>query len=260
MGTYEEWENKTTEELLELYSQTRELALKQTITLRYTGLIRSIALQMKNIYMSFSQVDDIINEGVIVMMNAIDKYDSSKNAKFETYISKRIKGMIIDLARKQDWIPRSVRKSVKDVEEAISELHNKEGQYPSEEKVAEYLNISLEKYHEIMKKATLFNILSLDMVLAETQDSYGGFQVSPSEELEQPEKVFLKKEISQILVEGIHTLKEKEQLVISLYYIDELNMRQIAEVLEVSEPRVSQIHSNAIRKLKKYMESVDKEK
>lgn len=183
----------------------------------------------------FSQVDDIINEGVIVMMNAVDKYDSSKNAKFETYISKRIKGMIIDLARKQDWIPRSVRKSVKDVEEAIGELHSRDGQYPSEEKIAEYLQIPLEKYHEIMKKSTLFNILSLDMVLAEAQDSYSGFQLPQGEALEQPEKVFLKKEVSRILVDGIQTLKEKEQLVISLYYVEELNMRQIADILEVSE-------------------------
>lgn len=143
METYEEWAEMTTEELLDLYSKTGELAVKQAIVLRYTGLIKSIALQMRNVYISFSQIDDILNEGVIVLMNAIDKYDSSKNAKFETYISKRIKGMIIDLARKQDWIPRSVRKRVKDVEEAVNELHNREGKYPSEEEVAEYLDIPI---------------------------------------------------------------------------------------------------------------------
>lgn len=257
MQTQNEWENKTTEELLELYAQTKELAVKQTIILRHTGLIKSIALQMKNVYMSFSQVDDIINEGVIVMMNAVEKYDSSKNAKFETYISKRIKGMIIDIARKQDWIPRSVRKSVKDVEAAITELHIIDGKYPSEERIAEYLKIPLEKYHEIMKKSTLFNILSLDVVMAETQDSYSGYQIPSEEEHEQPEKILLKKELSQILADGIRELKEKEQLVLSLYYVEELNMKQIADIIEVSEPRVSQIHSNAIKKLKKYMESVE---
>lgn len=255
METYEEWAEMSTEELLELYSKTKDLSVKQAVVLRYTGLIKSIALQMRNVYISFSQIDDILNEGVIVLMNAIDKYDSSKNAKFETYISKRIKGMIIDLARKQDWIPRSVRKRVKEVEEAINELHNKEGKYPSEEEVAEYLNISIEKYHDIMKKEVLFNVLSLDIVLAEKQDSYSSYQMPQGDEVEQPEKVFLRKEISQILAEGIHKLKEKEQLVISLYYVDELNMKQIAEVLEVSEPRVSQIHSNAIKKLRKYMET-----
>lgn len=260
MQIHNEWENKTTEELLELYKQTGELAVKQAIVLRYTGLIKSIALQMKNVYVSFSQVDDIINEGVIVMMNAVEKYDSNKNAKFETYISKRIKGMIIDLARKQDWIPRSVRKSVKDVEAAVTQLHSINGRYPSEEEVAQYLNISLDKYHEIMKKSTLFNILSLDMVLAETQDSYSGFQMPAEEEQSQPEEIFLKKEVSQLLADGVRELKEKEQLVISLYYVDELNMKQIAEIMEVSEPRVSQIHSNAIKKLKKYMESVEKSK
>lgn len=256
MEIHGEWGNKTTEELLELYSRTGELALKQEIVLRHIGLIRSIALQMRNIYMGFSQVEDMINEGVIVMMNAVEKYDSSQNAKFETYISKRIKGMIIDLARKQDWIPRSVRKSVRDVEEAVNELHSKHGQYPSEEQVAEYLQIPLEKYHEIMKKSTLFNVLSLDMVLTEMQNNYSGMNLPQGDELEQPEKILLRKEVSQILVDAIRTLKEKEQLVISLYYVEELNMRQIASILEVSEPRVSQIHSNAIKKLKKYMEAL----
>ena len=260
MERREEWERKTTEELLELYKETKDLAVKQEIVLRYIGLIKSIALQMRNVYIGFSQVDDIINEGVIVMMKAVDKYDSSKNAKFETYISKRIKGMIIDLARKQDWVPRSIRKSVKDVEEAVVNCIVKMVRYPTEEEVAEYLQISLEKYHEIIKNSTLFHILSLDMVLTEMQDSYGGYQLPQGEELEQPKKILLKKEVSQILVDAIQTLKEKEQLVISLYYVEELNMRQIAGILEVSEPRVSQIHSNAIKKLKKYMESSEKDK
>lgn len=260
MERREEWERKTTEELLELYKETKDLAVKQEIVLRYTGLIKSIALQMRNVYIGFSQVEDMINEGVIVMMKAVEKYDSSKNAKFETYISKRIKGMIIDLARKQDWVPRSIRKSAKDVEEAVNELHSQKGRYPTEEEVAEYLQISLEKYHEIIKNSTLFHILSLDMVLTEMQDSYGGMNLPQGEEREQPEKILLRKEVSQILVDAIGTLKEKEQLVISLYYVEELNMRQIAGILEVSEPRVSQIHSNAIKKLKKYMEASEKDK
>ena len=249
MNAQEQYKEKTNEELLKLYKETGSLEVKQEIVMRYIYLVKSIALQMRDIYMSFTQVDDIISEGVIAIMSSIDKFDIEKNVKFETFISKRIKGMIIDLARKQDWVPRSTRKSTRDIEEAMTTLYNKLGYYPSVQEVTEYLNITPEKYQETMRKAALFNILSLDMVLAEAQGNEVGVSLPQGEKNEQPESKFLKKE-----------LKENEQLVISLYYIEELNMRQIADVLEVSEPRVSQIHTNAIKKLRKHMERFNEER
>lgn len=254
MNTQEVYSNKSNEELLQLYKETDSLEIKQELVMRYIYLVKSIALQMRDIYMSFSQVDDIINEGVIAIMSAIDKFDLEKNVKFETYISKRIKGMIIDLARKQDWVPRSTRKNTRDIEEAVSTLYNKLGYYPSVQEVTEYLNITQEKYQESMRKAALFNVLSLDMVLAEAQENKSGVRLPQGEESEQPENQLLRKETAEVLAQGISELKENEQLVVSLYYIDELNMRQIAEILQVSEPRISQIHTNAIKKLRKYMQ------
>ena len=254
MDTQERYKEKSNEELLQLYKETGALEVKQEIVMRYIYLVKSIALQMRDIYLSFSQVDDIISEGVIAIMSAIDKFDMDKNVKFETFISKRIKGMIIDLARKQDWMPRSTRKNIRDIEDAVTTLYNKLGYYPSVQEVTRYLNITPEKYQDTMRKASLFNILSLDMVLAEAQGNEIGMKLPQVESNEQPENQFLKKEITQVLAEGIKKLKENEQLVISLYYIDDLNMRQIADVLQVSEPRVSQIHSNAIKKLRAHME------
>ena len=256
METQERYKEKTNEELLKLYKETGSLEIKQEIVMRYIYLVKSIALQMRDIYLSFSQVDDIISEGVIAIMSSIDKFDVDKNVKFETFISKRIKGMIIDLARKQDWVPRSTR----DIEEAVTTLYNKHGYYPSVQEVTEYLNITPEKYQETMRKAALFNILSLDMVLAEAQGNEVGVSLPQGEKNEQPESKYLKKELTEVLAEGVGLLKENEQLVISLYYIDELNMRQIADVLSVSEPRVSQIHTNAIKKLRKHMERFNEEK
>ena len=244
MNTQELYKEKTNEELLKMYKESGSLEIKQEIVMRYIYLVKSIALQMRDIYVSFSQVDDIISEGVIAIMSSLDKFDMDKNVKFETFISKRIKGMIIDLARKQDWVPRSTRKSTRDIEEAVTTLYNRLGYYPSVEEVTKYLNITPEKYQETMRKAALFNVLSLDMVLAEAQGN----------------EIGVKKELTEVLAEGIGTLKENEQLVISLYYIDELNMRQIADVLKVSEPRVSQIHTNAIKKLRKHMERFNEEK
>ncbi len=260
MNNQKDYKGKSNEELLKLYKETKDLEVKQELVMRYIYLVRSIALQMRDIYMSFTQIDDVVNEGVIVIMSAIDKFDLEKNVKFETYISKRIKGMIIDLARKQDWVPRSTRKNARDIDEAVVMLYNKLGYYPSVQEVSDYLNISTEKYQEAMRKAAMFNILSLDMVLAEAQENKTGVVMPSSEEKEQPENKLLMKEVSQTLAEGIGTLKENEQLVISLYYVDELNMRQIAQVMEVSEPRVSQIHTNAIKKLNKYMQRFNEER
>lgn len=260
MEFQERFKEKTNEELLQLYKETNKLEVKQELVMRYIYLVKRIALQMKDIYASFTQLDDIINEGVIVLMSSIEKYEIEKNVKFETYISKRIKGMIIDLARKQDWVPRSTRKSARNIDEAVTILYNKLERYPTVQEVSDYLNITPEKYQEAIRKAALFNILSLDMVLAESQENRANVNLPKGDEKEQPENQIVRKEISEMLAQGIGTLKENERLVISLYYIDELNMRQIAKVLDVSEPRISQIHSNAIKKLKKYMQKLNEEK
>lgn len=259
MKTRADYTEKSNEELLQMYSRTHSLEIKQELVMRYVYIVKSVALQMRDVYSSFSQIEDIVNEGVIVIMNAIEKFDMDKNVKFETYISKRIKGMIIDLARKQDWVPRSARKNARDIDEAVTALYNKTGMYPTPEEVASYLEISMDKYQDILRKTSLFHILSLDMVLAEAQENSTRAQLPDVGEEKQPEACLLKQELSEVLAEGIKTLKEKEQMVISLYYVEELNMRQIAEALQVSEPRVSQIHSNAIKKLKRHMQKFNQE-
>ncbi len=243
----------TNEELLTEYQKTGELSMKQELVMRYVYIVRSIAIQMRDVYVSFAQIEDIVNEGVLVIMSALDKFDPEKNVKFETYISKRIKGMVIDMARKQDWIPRSVRKNARDIDEVTTKLYNELGRYPTPEEVAGHMNMSLEKYQEAQRKTTLFNVLSLDLVLDDGGESKKTVYLPSKNENEQPELNCLKKEAGEILAEGIRSLKENEQLVISLYYVEELNMKQIAEVMSISEPRVSQIHANAVKKLKTYL-------
>ena len=244
----------TNEELLTEYQRTGKLDVKQELVMRYVYIVKSIAIQMRDVYISFAQIEDIVNEGVLVIMSALDKFDPEKNVKFETYISKRIKGMVIDMARKQDWIPRSVRKNARDIDEVTTKLYNELGRYPTPEEVAGYLHMSVEKYQEAQRKTTLYNVLSLDLVLDEGSENKRRVYLPSRDEDEQPELNFLKRESGKILAEGIKALKENEQLVISMYYVDELNMKQIAEVLSVSEPRVSQIHANAVKKLKTYLQ------
>lgn len=260
MLSQKELESKTNEELLILYKQTNDQKIKQTLVLRYIYIVKNIAMQMRGIYLGFSQIDDIINEGVLAIMTAIDKFDINKHVKFETYISKRIRGMIIDIARKQDWVPRSIRKSAKEIEEAQNILSHQLGRTPTDEEVANHLQISIKKYKEDLGKTGTFNLLSLDMLMEEegVGQKSGGILKNTNELL--PEQYLQKKETAAALKEGLASLREKEQMVLSLYYINELNMKEISVVMQVSEPRISQIHANAIRKLRNYMQRFFDEK
>lgn len=253
MSAQNSYSELTNEELLREYKATNDMQIKQELVMRYVYIVKSIALQMRDVYVSFAQVDDMINEGVLAIMNALDKFDFEKNVKFETYISKRIRGMIIDLARRQDWVPRSVRKSAKEIDNATMELYNELGRYPTAEETAEYLHVSIDKYHEAVGKTNLFNVLSLDMVLEETMENKKSVQLPSNNPQEQPEAHLLERELHGRLVEALHSLKENEQMVVSLYYVDELNMKEIARILEVSEPRISQIHANALRKMRLFL-------
>lgn len=248
------FKNCTNEELWEKYKLRNELEIKQELAMRYLYIVRSVAIQMRDVYVGFTQLEDIVHEGVITLMAAIDKFEIDKNVKFETYIAKRIRGMVIDIARKQDWIPRTVRKSAKEINEASMELYGKTGKVPSSQEIAEHLQISIEKFQEIMGKTNLFSVLSLDTILEESNEKHKSVQIPSAIGSDQPEEHYLQQEFKEILKDSIRLLKENEQMVISLYYVEELNMKEIAQVLQVSEPRISQIHANAIRKLKQYIE------
>ncbi len=241
-------EDKTNEELLEMYRQEGKLEVKQALALRHLYIVKTIAMQMRNIYAGTLQMEDIINEGVIAIMKGIDRYDPERDNKFETFISRRIRGMIIDLVRKNDWMPRDFRKQVRMMEDARIALGNE----ATEEEIAKHIGMDVKKYRKIQRMSVIMNVLSLDMLVDE-EDEHQSLQLSSRDASSQPEKAFLQEESKQLLSEAVRSLKEKEQLVISLYYVEELNMGQIAQVMGVSEPRISQIHSGAIRKLKDYM-------
>ena len=160
---------------------------------------------------------------------------------------------IIDLARKQDWVPRSVRRRARELDQASSQLYSELGRYPTDEEMAVRLEISLEKYQEELANTAPNNILSLDALLEEQEQGLMGFVGVGVEPEKGPADALMGRELVQVLAEGIKTLRENEQLVISLYYQKNLNMKEIAQVLDVSKPRVSQIHARAIQKLKLYL-------
>ena len=215
--TEEAVEKLDTQELLRLYKETGDEALKWPVVLRYTDLIKSAAIQVRGVYSSFAQVDDIVNEGILTLLNAIDKYDPGKGVKFETYVSKRIRGMVIDLARKQDWIPRTVRQRGREIDKAISELTALLGRHPTEGEVAEKLGITKERYQKDIAGIALSSILSLDMLMDAREADDFRVEVPSRDAETQPEKALETQELQQILAEGIQMLSRNEQIVLSLY-------------------------------------------
>ena len=249
--TQSELDEMSKEDLLLLYRSSGCQELKWPLALRYVGLVKSIALQVRGVYSSFAQVDDIINEGVLALVSSIDKFDPDKGIKFETFVSKRIRGAIIDLARRQDWVPRSVRRKAREIDQASSELYAELGRYPTDEEIAGRLGISSQQYQEDLTNSSLCNLLSLDSIFDDQDQS--GADVADSGGAGRPEDSLLRQEMLDTLTEGIGSLRENEQMVVSLYYRKNLSMKEIAQVMEVSEPRISQIHSRAIQKLRLYM-------
>jgi len=245
------YETKTSDELLSEFLESRDQSIKHELILRYSYVVKTIAMQLRGIYISFAEMDDIVNEGIIALMGALEKFDASKNVKFVSYASLRIRGAIIDFARKQDWAPRSVRKMAKEIDNAIGELHIELGRSPMEHEVASKMGLEIDKYRKALGDTSLHNVLSLDALLDESQ---GGGDVADESSLDEPAQRLQNAELYAVLKDAIQTLKPKEQLVISLYYRKELNMKEIAKILEVSEPRISQIQANAIRQLRKSLE------
>mgnify|MGYP002508138104 FL=1 len=251
--TEAEIEAMATPELLALYKQTGDEELKWPLVLRYEGLIKSAALQIRGVYSSFAQVDDIVSEGILTLLSSIDKFDLDKGIKFETYVAKRIRGMVIDLARKQDWLPRNIRQRAKEIDAAVSSLANELGRFPTDQEVAGHLGIPTDKYQKEAARVALSNTLSLE-ALMDARDLEGyRFELSSEDPTVQPEAVLEDQELQETLAQGIAALQENEQIVLSLYYERNLHMKEIAQVMGVSEPRISQIHSRAIQKLREHM-------
>ena len=251
--TEAEIEAMDTPDLLALYKRTGDETLKWPLVLRYEGLIKSAALQIRGVYSSFAQVDDIVSEGILTLLTSIDKFDPDKGIKFETYVAKRIRGMVIDLARKQDWLPRNIRQRAKEIDAAVSHLANELGRFPTDQEVAGHLGIATDKYQKEAARVALSNTLSLD-ALMDARDMEGGrFELSDQDPKLQPETVLEDRELQETLAAGISSLQENEQIVLSLYYEKNLSMKEIAQVMGVSEPRISQIHSRAIQKLREHM-------
>lgn len=240
--------------LMSLYKTTGDEQLRWFLVLRYEYLVKTVALQVKSVYSGFTQMEDVISEGILTLLSAIDKFEPEKGVKFETYVAKRLRGMIIDLARQQDWVPRSVRRRTKEIDVAIAALSNELGHIPTDAEVANYLHVTLERYQKDLTEIALGNVLSLDAMI-QMYDTEGRLiDMLPADAESMPETVLQRHELQNVLEAGIATLRKNEQIVLSLHYERNLQLNEIAQVMGLTPPRISQIHSKAIEKLRNYME------
>jgi len=184
--------------------------------------------------------------GTLGLMDAIEKFDIYKGIKFETYATLRVRGAIIDEIRKQDWIPRSTRKQVKTIEESYYMLELQLGRIATDQDVAEYLQMSVDELKKILDEAYTFNVLSFEEMIRDTQLKESLAQKNYKD----PEADFQDHEMREYLRDMLEKLPVKEKLVVTLYYFEELTLKEIGKILEVSESRISQIHSKALTRLK----------
>jgi len=215
----------------------------------HAGLVKRIAHHLKGRLPPSVQIEDLIQAGMIGLLEASKNFDDSKGASFETYSGIRIRGSMLDEIRKGDWAPRSVHRNTRRITEAIRNIENTTGRDARDHEVAKELEVTLEEYHKMLQDSVGTRVFGFDDVGFNDDlvaDGIAGYFPNPHEGL-------LKEDFQKALAKGVSGLPERERLVLALYYDEELNLREVGSVLGVSESRVSQIHSQAMLRLQSRM-------
>ncbi|MDR2295161.1 MAG: FliA/WhiG family RNA polymerase sigma factor [Clostridiales Family XIII bacterium] len=231
------------------YKESGSVEARNDIVLAYMDLVKRVVLRFKGSYSNYGQLDDMINQGMIALIDAVEKFEPDMGNKFETFASLKIKGAVIDFMRKQDWIPRNQRSMVKELNAVYDSLYAELGREPSKEEIAARMGIDTDRLEKILQKRQSAMILSYEEAINEKMMTAFPL-LTEQKELDAPEAEMLRDELKQQLMDAIGALGEKERLVVSLYYYENLKLREIADVMRITESRVSQIHSAAIMKLR----------
>jgi RNA polymerase sigma factor FliA len=238
--------NMETNSMWENYIRTKDVKVREELIIKYLYLVKYVAGRLYTNYGNNVEYDDLVSYGVFGLIDAIEKYDTGRGVKFDTYAQLRIKGAIIDYLREIDWLPRSVRQKAKELEKAYSELENELGRSATDEEVAIKLNVTLEDFQKKIQHVSTYSVVSLDDLLEQKREFYDDNldnETSPGAAIERDV-------LRSILVESINALPEKENKIITLYYYEELTYKEIGKLLNISESRVSQLHTKAIIRLK----------
>ena len=233
------------------YSRTKSPEVREKIILEYAPLVKVVAGRL-SMYLGYNvEYDDLVGYGIFGLIDAIDKFDFMKEVKFETYASLRIRGAILDQIRKMDWIPRTIRQKQKKIDAVIKTIEAEKGRNATDEEIAVGLGITEDEYTEWQSQMKITNIVSLNEYLE--QGSEVSVEYNHTAKFDGPEEVLEKDELKKVLGEALELLTEKERKVIVLYYYEELTLKEISNILEVSESRISQLHTRGLQKMKMKM-------
>ncbi len=235
------------------YRASGDQALRDRLIVTYAPLVKYVAGRLGSGLPAHVDDEDLVSYGLLGLIGAIERYDPDRDVKFETYAIARIRGAIIDELRALDWVPRSVRSRARDIERAIAELEAKLGHAPTDEEISGKLGLSEEELNESLSEIARSSIAALDELW--TISGSSGDQVALIDTIEDteapdPQGALSQTEMREAIADAIARLPEREKLVVTLYYYEELTLREIGEVLGVTESRVSQLHTKAILRLK----------
>jgi RNA polymerase sigma factor FliA len=241
------------EDIWQKYRETRDKALRDRLILNYAPLVKYVASRLGTSLPAHVDEGDLVSYGLLGLIGAIERYDPDREIKFETYAISRIKGSIIDELRSLDWVPRSVRSRAREIERAMLELENRLKRPPTDEEVAAEIGITVDEFQDSLTAISRSSVAALDELWQISTG--GGDTVSLIDTIEDPNaedptRQIAQSEVREALADAIQRLPERERLVITLYYYEELTLREIGEVLHVTESRVSQLHTKAILRLK----------
>ncbi len=236
----------------ERFKKTEDADMRDQLLTDYLPLVKNVAGRMAAGFPKSVELNDLINTGVIGLIEAFNNFDPGRGVKFETFAVPRIRGAILDELRMLDWVPRSTRAKARNIDKALMRLENELGRYPSENELARRLSISVHELFSARKDVSVSTLLSLDELICREDDNR---QVPRIETVENKASIDVlndmeKTELRVFVIHTISSLTEQERLVVSLYYYEELTLKEIGDIMLISESRVSQIHTRAVTRLR----------
>lgn len=239
-------------QLLAAYRADPNVERRNELVMHYSYIAKTVAAQMRGITSSYAEVEDIVNNGILTLIDCVERYDPEKSERFESYAFHRIKCANIDFIRKQDWLPRRVRKTAREISDAYAAVSNELLREPTAQELAERLGVQTEVVQRHYREISNAVLVSFEAMLADVGDA----EMPPDgDDDHQPEGALLQRELRERLREAVLGLGEKERLVVTLYYYEHLKLYEIAQVLKISEARACQIRSRAISKLQQHLQS-----
>ncbi|AEY66554.1 FliA/WhiG family RNA polymerase sigma factor [Clostridium sp. BNL1100] len=230
------------------YIETKDASAKEKLIIQYAYLIKYVAGRLSIYFGSNVEFDDLVGYGAFGLIDAIEKYDLAKGVKFETYASLRIRGSIIDSIRDMDWVPRSLRQKNKELEKVYAEIENEKGHTATDKEVAEKMGLGMDDFYKLLNDVNVSSMMSLDEFMEQNYER--GLEIFSESTEDKPEASLEFNEMKQLLADSIDKLPEKEKAVITFYYFEELTLKEISAIMNVTESRISQLHTKALLRMK----------